>query len=372
MFRGMSTHFELSDREYAGEPIRASLFSRRWLIQLLLFACLVLSVSGNAAAWEVEAVVGEPFGVARVTLPLPHQDAGLPLARGCVRLEGSGGRAYYPAVTEGIFKRLLGEGSRRGNRLTILFLFRGSEPFEVTVASPTRQRFTVTPRRRPGRIHRRFLRRWWRGYSDVFRDLDREGGRSHVLGDYLTSMLARRLGLDRSDIGESPSEEESNEGWQALKILAGASELRARIATRANRGFVSSNGLADQQIPAKPEWQSSEARELDKEIEIERLATRIPEECFYVRFGRYENFLWLTALLNQYGGELGTMVTSRGFRTGVKQRFERQLSVRQGVLAELLGPQAIADVAAIGFDTFTREGGGSGNRIPGTQRLARH
>jgi len=37
----------------------------------------------------------------------------------------------------------------------------------------------------------------------------------------------------------------------------------------------------------------------------------VPEECFYVRFGRFSNYLWLNHLLDDYGGDLAQMITLR-------------------------------------------------------------
>ena len=53
----------------------------------------------------------------------------------------------------------------------------------------------------------------------------------------------------------------------------------------------------------------------------------------------------------------------------MSQRVQDQLALEQGVLAELLGPQAIADVAMLGMDTFTREGAAIGAIFEAKNRL---
>ena len=99
------------------------------------------------------------------------------------------------------------------------------------------------------------------------------------------------------------------------------------------------------------------------------MAMRVPHECFYVRFGQYSNHIWLNALLEDYGGDIRSMISARGVRLGVNQRVQDQLAMEQGILAELLGPQAIADVAMIGMDTFTREGAAIGVIFEAKNRL---
>ena len=79
-----------------------------------------------------------------------------------------------------------------------------------------------------------------------------------------------------------------------------------------------------------------------------------------MRFGQYANYLWLNSLMEDYGGDLRTMIGARGVHAAVNERAQNQLAMRSGLLAELLGPQAIADVAMIGMDTFTREGAAVG------------
>src|SRR4029078_789087 len=82
--------------------------------------------------------------------------------------------------------------------------------------------------------------------------------------------------------------------------------------------------------------------------------------CFYARFGRCKNYLWLNNLFEEYGGDISSMVTLRSYLAPMNKRVQNQLGLEQNLLAELLGDQVISDVALVGRDTFTREGAAIG------------
>src|SRR5439155_18579673 len=79
-----------------------------------------------------------------------------------------------------------------------------------------------------------------------------------------------------------------------------------------------------------------------------------------VRFGRFSNYLWLNHLLEEYGGDISSMVTLRSYLAPMNKRVQNQLGLEQNLLGELLGDQVISDVTLVGRDTFTREGAAIG------------
>ncbi len=93
---------------------------------------------------------------------------------------------------------------------------------------------------------------------------------------------------------------------------------------------------------------------------VEPIAMHVPEECFYIRFGNFQNYLWSDKLQQEYGGDLERMITLRGFDDRAGDRMQRQLVLESSPLADLLGPAVIADVALIGRDLFLREGAAVG------------
>jgi hypothetical protein len=311
-------------------------------------------------AADVTAIAGEPLGVAQVTLPFSDDDTNLELGRVGISLSAPPQRALYPAVTDGISRRALFGRPRKGPEVTVMFLFRGDAPFEVTVATPKEQVVQVTPQPASQLAYRRLLRQWWRGYNSMFRDLEKQDEPVPAVGDYLTGMLARRLSLQaplRDRVLADMRQED--EGHETLELLAGAEAVRRRL-TRAASVGVAAGDEARFALPEAVPWPAMELPEFDESVSVEPLAKRVPRECFYVRFGQFANLLWLTALMEDYGGELSSMAFARGYRTRLSARIQSQLVLQQGVLSELLGPQVVSDVAAIGLDTFTRDGAALG------------
>lgn len=326
----------------------------------IVILCLSLAAIDPAAGSRVEAVVGEPFGVARIRLAFPAEDRHPPLAQAAVTLAEPAGRVHYLAVTEGIRRPLFGGGLRRSSQLAVMFLFEGQEPFEVTVKTPTPRTIQVVPERRARLAHRNLLRQWWRGYRRCLDSVTEGSHNPPVIQTYLTSMLARRLDLRTSLLGELTGERAMNKGYRVLELLSGAGTARAQITESTSLGEWSIAEAARRPLPDGPDATGPRVPEPEGEVTIESLAKRVPPECFYIRFGQYANFLWLDELLDEFGGELKSILSARGHERRVNERVHDQLAVDQGPLAKLLGAQAIVDVAFIGMDTFLREGAAIG------------
>ena len=98
-------------------------------------ACLLCS---NADAQVVEALAGHPFGVARVTLSLdPSVERSVVETNG-YRIESDSGHVLYPAFSTrrilGIIRDIIGtRDPGDASSITAWFLFRGREPFDITV-----------------------------------------------------------------------------------------------------------------------------------------------------------------------------------------------------------------------------------------------
>ncbi len=337
---------------------------------LYVVAAMVASVALPAAAAlaQVEAVAGQPFGVAEVTIDYPPDDLeGLPDST-ALSVTSPDRRVGYPAF-EGFRKRLRYLTGFPPGRLTVLFLFRGDEPFDVTIRTPIAQTVHVVPRSRPQALRDRLLRRWWRTYSAFLRDQSSLSDYPLVAETYLSSMLSRRLNLPTQLVQRLRSGPSQSEGRQTLKLLTGAEALRMDILTNSCLGLDLDTQPARLALPIPPAWRQLTFETRHEDVAIEPMAMRVPHECFYVRFGQYSNYIWLNALLEDYGGDIRSMVSARGVRAGVSQRVQNQLALEQGVLAELLGPQTIADVAMLGMDTFTREGAAIGAIFEAKNRL---
>lgn len=311
-----------------------------------------------------QAILGQPFGVAEVSLPLPVAGGQFtPDASRCAIFEKNG-RVLYPAVAAGRFPEvaaeLLGEAGLGGlpplpTRLNISFLFTGSDPLELTILTPQPQQLVVTPAppRRPRDLERA-VTRWWKDYHAVARGQHRQGDYPPLIETYLTSMLSHRLGL-QPPLLTRMQESESSELANLLGLLFGVEELRFALLreTMQGRGLGEAATLP---LPAEVNWQPLALPPDDPQVAIEPIARHVPEDCFYVRFGRFENYLWFDHLKDDYGGNISQMVTLRGHNAGLDEKVQQQLSLKQTALSEALGPQVVSDVALIGRDLYLREG----------------
>ena len=348
----------------------------------------------TAARAQTEAQLGEPFGVGLITLTLTSGEASAAADIGGFALAEADGRALYPVFAESRVVRLLGEilgaglpavrqpfqaegaagllaeiaGDRLSaaasdalpNTVNVLFLFTGDQPLEVTVYAPAPRSYRLVPRRAANpRGHQRLLQRWWREYNAAARQQAEDGDYPPIVQTYLTSMFSRRLGLPTLPSDRSPPSRRS-EPLQVLDLVLGAERLRLQTLRQTNLEGYRAGQSADQPVPAEIAWQPLPPPAAAAEVEIEPLAARVPEECFYIRFGSFQNYLWFENLQDEHGGDLERMIALRGFDDRGGQRMQQQLVLESSPLADLLGPAVIADVALIGRDLFLREGAAVG------------
>jgi hypothetical protein len=331
-----------------------------------LAAAMLLLVSAPEEAWAqpaftVEAHTGRPLGVGRITLSLPA-GAAAPTSDQ-VTVADPKGRVLYPVVSAAPVRRMLGD-LLEGNQLlgaiarelpthvNIFFLFQGDEPFRVTVATPARHEFSVTPRSAP--VNRDLLlRAWHQQYSLATREQMQQGDYPPVVETYLTNMLSRRLGLDGPAQRMAPRSESRLQS--TLDLLAGFENLRRDMMIETLRAPAAAEE-ANQPPPQEIDWIQSEHPEPPTGVEVEPIASRIPEDCFYLRFGSIANFLWFHHLAEEHGGAIGRLIALRGHEVRLRERIEQRLGVRYSVMLDLLGPAVIDDLAVFGSDPYLQEG----------------
>ncbi len=326
---------------------------------------LICVLSPSAVAQlRSEAYAGEPFGVGRVTLPASPQTDALAIRTNGYFLSAENGRALYPSFSSGravgVLRQVLGVEERNATGpVTFYFLFRGTEPFTLTVATPELQEVRVHPNSQP-RAYRRLLRAWWRNYSAAAQQRRRQGDYPPLIETYLTTVLGQRLGL-RAPLLERlvDSERRTIFGNRSLRRLFHVESIRLE-ALRESLSPSSNRMVADQPVPADIRWSNTAGSDLADDVDIEPIAAHVPEECLYVRFGNFENYLWLRELMDEYGGDMSRMVTARGHDAGLNRRLQDQLGLEESTLAKLFGGQVISDVAMIGRDTYMREGAAFG------------
>ncbi len=330
-------------------------------ILLLLFTWLIAADSLRAQTTTVQAYSGRPFGAARVSLSIPASAGAV--ERDQIYLADPTGRVFYPAIGASPFGKNLGNllanrpvlsslARELPSQVTIHFLFRGDTPFRLTVYAPTRYDVVITPRP-PLHADQAHLRDWWREYSLAAREQMQQGDYPPIVETYLLNTLDRRLGLDDPAWRTEPRS--STRLQETLDLVLGVEDLRRDVMIETLR---ESHPAEQASLPVPDDiwWPETPAPTAPEAVDIEPLAMRIPEECFYLRFGNISDFIWLHYLTEEHGGALSRLIALRGYDTQATQRVERRLAVRYSLLLDLVGEHVVDDLAVFGRDTYLREG----------------
>lgn len=326
----------------------------RIVLATLVLGSLAFAAFPARAVADGEAIIGQPFGVARLSIPIESSSS-----PSGFEIHDAAGRVLYPALRGGLLGQVFadvfgGDPEATPGLLNVSFLFTGTAPLEVTVYTPRPRHFVLKPMTRPPRMYQRSLQRWWRDYNTLARQQEQIGDYPPLVHTYLTTMLGQRLRLRPPLLGRVP-EPTTSELQETMQLVFGAEKLRQTILrdTFLGKGL---GEVADRPLPPAIDWQPLRLGDPPADVAIEPIAFHVPHECFYVRFGSFTNYLWLSNLLDAHGGDIGQMVKLRGHSASLNEKLEGQLALKQSALAEILGPQVIADVAIIGRDMYLKEG----------------
>lgn len=304
---------------------------------------------------EAVAVAGEPFGVGQIEFTTP---AGMRLDSASgdpVILKEKNDRVHYPAFSKQPVRGLLRSLLNRPQRMTAWFLFRGREPLEISIPELGVGPIVVQP---TGEVAGPppMLSTWWEAYTSkgplggLFSGSD---ATPPNVRDYLSAMLAHRLRLPPAWDDEGPALDDP------IGLLLGSEEIRIATLRQAfARGGDTS--AADQPLPPPIRLPIGNVPEPPADVKVEALASHVPEECLYVRFGNYGNFQWCRTYLSDTGGDIRQLVAARGLDFGLNTRLEQQLVLKTTVLSKLFGDLLISDVAFVGQDAFLQEGASLG------------
>ncbi len=342
---------------YSKNPIRMRSLSLA--ICTLLLASFEFVNSVQAAA-QAEAYVGQPFGVGRVTVDVLRGEPVVPLSDERFTILEATGRTFYPVLKQEPVRRLIRNllDMDAPRKVSIYFLFRGDQPFDLSSFTPYEQGVRVRPIANAA-AHRRLLNQWWEQYTKRHQGLLEDGSYPPVAENFLVASLSRRLGL------RIP---EPRRGLLAMQSDQ-PNPLEYLLVNEAHTLRVDREMLAEQadepgaltELPEPVRWPDTpDAEDALEEVAIEDLAQRVPEECFYVRFGTFSNYLWFRDLNKKWQGDLGNMIRRRGIVRGANQRIQQQLSLKDNVLAKIVGPKVIGDAALIGFDPYVQQGAAIG------------
>ncbi len=308
-----------------------------------------------------EAFIGEPFGVGMVTFRLPP-DAGevnssLVLQSGAVTLSERNDRVLYQVVGQQaaarVFRNLIGRSDvPTDQKYSVWFLFRGNEKLHLTLHGSEAKEIEIEPRevRRPNQFKRR-MDQWWREYNRMAQEQEKLGDYPNLIESYLTTMLGTRLNLP---IMPRPKDRRDPLA-KTFDLMFNVEGLRSEMIRDAILGQIDT-GERDLPVPPSIFWDDDPIPPIIGEAVVEEIANHVPEECFYLRFGTWKNQIWLKKLMEEYGGDMGRMLSLRGYESRINAKFLDQLALESSDLDEMFGSTVIRDVAVIGLDTYFDDG----------------
>ena len=353
----------------------------RFLIALIL---LLLTACARAEDVFITAAVGEPFGVATIEMPLDSAMFGRTFP--VLRVNGSDGRVLYPVSNDlvttgrpserpvpepgggrllnrvGSLIRELASGDDQLNQTVarrVSFLFSGAEPMTVTLTDQQGVigNYSIVPREDPA-VHESVLNTWWTGYTNAAQTLVATSDQPAVAQLYLIAMLARRTGLPMPS-WYTESRQEEDQLLSTLKLIGGAAGIGESMFAEAAVGGMPTQ-LATEPLPAPPRWIPETVPGDVKSAVVEPIATKVPPDCFYIRYGSFENYLWFQDLADEHGGDITRMITLRGIVNDGAKRLETQLNMKMTQLSRMLGGTVIEDQALVGRDLFLTDGASMG------------
>lgn len=328
------------------------------------------------------AISGDPFGVLQAEVPLPP-NFGSEQPR--VIVEEAAGRIFYPVVSVrtvevideeprpaigrpgGLIDRLRSAVGRKSAKrkvpvaITVSALFRGSEPLDLQLVGDITQRIQIVPSASQiGVSYQQLLGSWWNDYTTGARRAITDNDFPKLVHKYLTSMLSARLALPPIDLDPpDPSKKKLSQPLETLALLAAIEPLREEIFEQV---LTSPSEAAEPTrfLPIEPQWESATLPPLPVEPAVESLASHVPPECFYLRFGAFSNYVWFQEIAERYGGDMTQAVLLRGFNYDAAARMERMLASKLTTIAKMFGDKLVGDMAIIGSDLYMTEGASIG------------
>jgi hypothetical protein len=347
--------------------------ARGVVVQIAILLLAAPSVS--PAAVRVEAYRGEPFGMGRVTVDVPSGESNVPASDDRFALIESSGRVLYPVIenrTNRPVRRILRSflNIETPSRPTFYFMFRGDEPLDLAVHAPDPQRFTIRPEDDAEEFNE-LLDDWWDATGDRFQEVFRQAEYPVVVENYLTATWARRLDRDMPQPSRYLLRQfRWGEPW--VSQLAANEAYRTEVERdlllgRLGAGEQATLPLPDAAtgVPGDERQRAPSEQELptpDSELptSVEPIAAHVPQECFYMRFGNFPNYLWFRDFMRHWQGDLANMLVVESVDHDNSERFQQQIAVGESKIARVMGPTVIRDVAIVGLDMYLRDGAAMG------------
>ena len=351
---------------------------------LILIAALAFARASQAVDILVTAAAGQPYGVARVEIPVVAPSVGQVLPP--MSVTSTDGRVLFPVSDDELINlaplsqravprpgrgrllnRLSGlirelarpdEQLQQTTRRRVTFLVVGPGPIQIHLSDSAGAigTYDVVLENDP-QVRTEVLQQWWSGYTQAARRQIDAADYPTAVESYLVAMLAGRLNLPLPDWYLPQAADEDL--LLTLKLVAGA-EGASEFAFRTAAIGARENLGQTLPLPNPPRWAPPFSQDDLAHVPVEPLATRVPPECFYIRYGAFENYLWFRDLTEEYGGDITQMLTLRGIENSAFLRMESQLNAKTTELTRMLGPTVIEDQALIGQDLFVADGASIG------------
>jgi hypothetical protein len=307
---------------------------------------------------KAEAYAGRPYGLGCISYRLRGGDELIDRTE-AVLLSDRENRTFYPVITRTAFRTFLENiAGMRGNPddvHQVWFLFQGDLPLDIALSGTATAQIQVPVEVAKPRQYDRFVRQWWQAFTSATAEQMEAGDYPPIVETYLTAMIGQRLGL------EVPQTVTRNADplMQTFELLFNAESIRLETIQNSMLHGIDPSP-ATLPVPAPIAWTPLVVSDLPAEIDIEAIAMCVPEECFYLRFGTWDNQIWLQRLMEEYGGDLGRMVQLRGYKNKIQSKFLKQLAIQSTEWDQLFGGNLIDDVAVIGSDTYFEDGSAVG------------
>ena len=308
---------------------------------------------------STEAHAGRPYGIGRINYRLQPGDE--MIARtGAVLITESNSRIHFPVISDTPFREFLGNFLRRSQvnpaeSKSVWFLFTGDQPLDVTLHGTGQSNFQVPVTFDKPNRYERFAKNWWKSFSSASDDMIESGDYPPMVETYLTELVGKRLGL-KPPARVNRSKDSLAKTFELLFDVEG---LRIEGIHDAMTNGVD-RSLATLPMPPPIQWTPLVVDNLPDNIVIEPLAQSVPLECFYLRFGTWQNQIWLQRLTEEFGGNLSRMIQLRGYQPKIQSKFLDQLAIQSSEFDRLFGGSLIDDVGVIGMDSYFDNGAAIG------------
>ena len=318
-----------------------------------------LQVARPPVILSAEAHAGRPYGIGRINYRLQPGDE--MIARtDAVLITEADQRVSFPVIADTPFREFLGNflrsnPSNSAESKSVWFLFQGDQPLNVTLHGTGQSTFNVPIVFDKPQRYQRFAKNWWNSFSSASDDMIESGDYPPMVETYLTAVVAKRLGL------AAPTQPRRSKDAlsRTFELLFDVEALRLDGIQNAMTVGVD-RALATLPMPEEIQWTPLTVEDLPDDVVVEPLAKAVPQECFYLRFGTWQNQIWLQKLTEEFGGNLSRMIQLRGYQPKIQSKFLDQLAVESNEFDRLFGGSLIDDVGVIGMDSYFDNGAAIG------------